>query len=96
MCVNRVYVVIYVVNTFFLHHYALLFSSKLSNLLVHPQIGLLLLESLSILGHFALFHPENQEVLRWGKSPTILHKVSILPYRSHPIPKFHILMRFDE
>ncbi|XP_023529954.1 uncharacterized protein LOC111792645 isoform X1 [Cucurbita pepo subsp. pepo] len=43
-------------------------------------IGLLLLESLSILGHFALFHPENQEVLRWGKSPTILHKVCDLPF----------------
>ncbi|XP_022134706.1 uncharacterized protein LOC111006915 isoform X2 [Momordica charantia] len=44
------------------------------------QIGLLLLESLSILGHFALFHPENQEVLCWGKSPTILHKVCDLPF----------------
>lgn len=55
----------------------LLFSFKLSNLLVDTQIGLLLLESLSILGHFALLHPENQEVLRWGKSPTILHKVRI-------------------
>ncbi|KAL4036190.1 hypothetical protein IC575_004917 [Cucumis melo] len=43
-------------------------------------IGLLLLESLSILGHFALFHPGNQEVLRWGKSPTILHKVCDLPF----------------
>lgn len=40
------------------------------------QVGLLLLESLSLLGYFALFHPENQSVLRWGKSPTILHKVS--------------------
>lgn len=42
------------------------------------QIGLLLLESLSLLGYFALFHPENQAVLRWGKSPTILHKVNDL------------------
>ena len=41
-----------------------------------PQVGLLLLESLLLLGHFALFHPGNQAVLRWGKSPTILHKVS--------------------
>ncbi|KAG7023217.1 hypothetical protein SDJN02_14242, partial [Cucurbita argyrosperma subsp. argyrosperma] len=53
---------------------------KLSNLLDHPQIGLLLLESLSIVAHFALFHPENQQVLRWGKSPTILHKVRDLPF----------------
>nr|XP_043635633.1 uncharacterized protein LOC122606826 isoform X2 [Erigeron canadensis] len=38
------------------------------------QTGLLLLESLLLLGYFAMFHPENQAVLRWGKSPTILHK----------------------
>ncbi|KAK6920941.1 S phase cyclin A-associated protein in the endoplasmic reticulum, N-terminal [Dillenia turbinata] len=44
------------------------------------QIGLLLLESLSLLGYFALFHPGNQAVLRWGKSPTILHKVCDLPF----------------
>lgn len=44
------------------------------------QVGLLLLESLSLLGFFALFHLENQAVLRWGKSPTILHKVCDLPF----------------
>ncbi|PIN17308.1 hypothetical protein CDL12_10021 [Handroanthus impetiginosus] len=44
------------------------------------KIGTLLLESLSLLGYFALFHPENQAVLRWGKSPTILHKVCDLPF----------------
>ncbi|CAI9111967.1 OLC1v1012323C1 [Oldenlandia corymbosa var. corymbosa] len=44
------------------------------------QIGQLLLESLSLLGYFALFHHENQAVLRWGKSPTILHKVCDLPF----------------
>ncbi|KAJ9560220.1 hypothetical protein OSB04_005380 [Centaurea solstitialis] len=33
------------------------------------QTGLLLLESLLLLGYFAMFHPENQAVLRWGKSP---------------------------
>ncbi|KAL0357367.1 UNVERIFIED_CONTAM: S phase cyclin A-associated protein in the endoplasmic reticulum, partial [Sesamum calycinum] len=44
------------------------------------KMGLLLLESLSLLGYFALFHPENQAVLRWGKSPTILHKVCDLPF----------------
>lgn len=38
---------------------------------------MLLLESLPLLGYFSLFHPENQAVLRWGKSPTILHKVRI-------------------
>ncbi|KAJ0973834.1 hypothetical protein J5N97_015799 [Dioscorea zingiberensis] len=46
----------------------------------NDQVGLLLLESLLLLGYFALFHPENQEVLRWGKSPTILHKVCDLPF----------------
>ncbi|XAR50002.1 hypothetical protein NMG60_11004202 [Bertholletia excelsa] len=44
------------------------------------QTGNLLLESLLLLGYFALFHPENQAVLRWGKSPTILHKVCDLPF----------------
>ncbi|KAL3513098.1 hypothetical protein ACH5RR_025815 [Cinchona calisaya] len=44
------------------------------------QTGQLLLESLSLLGYFSLFHPENQAVLRWGKSPTILHKVCDLPF----------------
>lgn len=44
------------------------------------QVGLLLLESLSLLSHFALFHPGNQAVLRWGKSPTVLHKVCDLPF----------------
>lgn len=40
------------------------------------QVGLLLLESLLLLGYFSLFHPGNQAVLRWGKGPTIIHKVS--------------------
>ncbi|KAK8458678.1 hypothetical protein SEVIR_3G420000v4 [Setaria viridis] len=42
----------------------------------NDQVGLLLLESLLLLGYFSLFHAENQAVLRWGKSPTILHKVN--------------------
>ncbi|KAG2679356.1 hypothetical protein I3843_11G048500 [Carya illinoinensis] len=46
----------------------------------NDQVGLLLLESLLLLSHFALFHPENQAVLRWGKSPTVLHKVCDLPF----------------
>ncbi|KAE8699922.1 Detected protein of unknown function [Hibiscus syriacus] len=46
----------------------------------NDQIGLLLLESLLLLGYFALFHAGNQAVLRWGKSPTILHKVCDLPF----------------
>ncbi|XP_054821414.1 uncharacterized protein LOC129320182 isoform X2 [Prosopis cineraria] len=46
----------------------------------NDQIGILMLESLSLLGHFALFHPGNQAVLRWGKSPTILHKICDLPF----------------
>ncbi|KAL6657655.1 hypothetical protein ACP70R_005435 [Stipagrostis hirtigluma subsp. patula] len=40
----------------------------------NDQVGLLLLESLLLLGYFSLFHAGNQAVLRWGKSPTILHK----------------------
>ncbi|KAJ6418418.1 hypothetical protein OIU84_001731 [Salix udensis] len=40
-------------------------------------VGFLLLECLSLLGYFALFHTENQAVLRWGKSPTILHKTDM-------------------
>ncbi|KAG9439325.1 hypothetical protein H6P81_019490 [Aristolochia fimbriata] len=44
------------------------------------QVGLLLLETLLLLGYFSLLHPGNQAVLRWGKSPTILHKVCDLPF----------------
>lgn len=44
------------------------------------QVGLLLLESLLLLGYFSLFHPGNQAVLRWGNAPTILHKVCDLPF----------------
>lgn len=44
------------------------------------QVGLLLLESLLLLGYFSLFHAGNQAVLRWGKSPTILHKVNKVLY----------------
>ncbi|KDO54573.1 hypothetical protein CISIN_1g0362002mg, partial [Citrus sinensis] len=46
----------------------------------NDQVGLLLSESLLLLGYFALFHPGNQAVLRWGHSPTILHKVCDLPF----------------
>ncbi|KAI5330191.1 hypothetical protein L3X38_029589 [Prunus dulcis] len=46
----------------------------------NDQVGFLLLESLLLLGHFALFHLGNQAVLRWGKSPTIIHKVCDLPF----------------
>lgn len=46
----------------------------------NDQVGLLLLESLLLLGYFSLFHAGNQSVLRWGKSPTILHKVCDLPF----------------
>lgn len=46
----------------------------------NDKIGLLLFESLLLLSYFALFHYENQAVLRWGKSPTILHKVCDLPF----------------
>lgn len=53
-------------------------------------MGLLLLESLLLLGYFALFHPGNQEVLRWGKNPTILHKVS-----RPPRPTFSPLWRLQ-
>ncbi|CAM8943603.1 unnamed protein product [Rhodiola kirilowii] len=51
------------------------------------QVGLLLIESLSVLGYFALSHPGNQAVLRWGKSPTILHKVCDLPFVFFSDPK---------
>jgi hypothetical protein len=39
------------------------------------QVAALLNETLLLLGYAALLHPGNQAVLRWGKSPTILHKV---------------------
>lgn len=51
-------------------------AKYLCDLLNLFQVGLLLLESLLLLSYFSLFHPGNQAVLRWGKSPTIIHKVS--------------------
>ena len=51
-------------------------AKYLCDLLYLCQVGLLLLESLLLLGYFSLFHPGNQAVLRWGKGPTIIHKVS--------------------
>eukprot|EP01018_Ginkgo_biloba_P024852 Gb_27228 [translate_table: standard] len=44
------------------------------------QVALLLFETLLLLGYFALLHTGNQAVLRWGKSPTILHKICDLPF----------------
>ncbi|KAJ7564334.1 hypothetical protein O6H91_02G013300 [Diphasiastrum complanatum] len=38
------------------------------------QVASLLLESLLLLGYFGLLHSDNQAVLRWGKTPTILQK----------------------
>ncbi|KAL2254092.1 UNVERIFIED_CONTAM: S phase cyclin A-associated protein in the endoplasmic reticulum [Sesamum indicum] len=65
----------------FFHLMSFILSHCTSNWVVATdKIGMLLLESLSLLGYFALFHPENQAVLRWGKSPTILHKVCDLPF----------------
>lgn len=56
-----------------------IFVRDMANLVINCiclfQIGLLLFESLLLLSYFSLFHYENQAVLRWGKSPTILHKV---------------------
>ncbi|XP_028552604.1 uncharacterized protein LOC110098123 isoform X2 [Dendrobium catenatum] len=46
----------------------------------NDQVGFLLLESLLLLGYFSLFHAGNQAVLRWGKTPTILHKICDLPF----------------
>ncbi|CAA0825819.1 Unknown protein [Striga hermonthica] len=65
----------------FFHLMGFILSHCISNWgVATDKIGMLLLESLSLLGYFALFHRENQAVLRWGKSPTILHKVCDLPF----------------
>ncbi|KAH6755812.1 hypothetical protein C2S53_009084 [Perilla frutescens var. hirtella] len=65
----------------FFHLMSFILSHCTSNWgVANDKIGTLLLESLALLGYFALFHPENQAVLRWGKSPTILHKVCDLPF----------------
>ncbi|CAK7323248.1 unnamed protein product [Dovyalis caffra] len=65
----------------FFHLMSFLLSHCTSNWKVaNDQVGFLLLECLSLLGFFALFHTENQAVLRWGKGPTILHKICDLPF----------------
>ena len=40
----------------------------------------LLNEVLLLCGYFVVLHPQNQGVLRWGKSPTILKKLWHLPF----------------
>lgn len=55
-------------------------------------VGLLLLESLLLLSYFSLFHLGNQAVLRWGKSPTILHKVCDLPFAFFSNPELMPIM----
>lgn len=65
----------------FFHLISFLLSHCMNNWRVpNDQVGLLLLESILLLGYFSLFHAGNQAVLRWGKSPTILHKVCDLPF----------------
>uniref|UniRef100_A0ACD6A749 Uncharacterized protein n=1 Tax=Avena sativa TaxID=4498 RepID=A0ACD6A749_AVESA len=65
----------------FFHLISFLLSHCINNWRVpNDQVGLLLLESILLLGYFSLFHAGNQAVLRWGKSPTILHKVCDLPF----------------
>ncbi|KAG0561411.1 hypothetical protein KC19_9G062600 [Ceratodon purpureus] len=51
------------------------------------QVAALLNETLLLLGYAALLHPGNQAVLRWGKSPTILHKMCDLPFAFFSDPK---------
>eukprot|EP00252_Welwitschia_mirabilis_P014058 TRINITY_DN31081_c0_g1_i1.p1 TRINITY_DN31081_c0_g1~~TRINITY_DN31081_c0_g1_i1.p1 ORF type:complete len:1920 (+),score=403.73 TRINITY_DN31081_c0_g1_i1:313-6072(+) len=46
----------------------------------NDKVAFLLFETLLLLGYFALLHPGNQAVLRWGKSPTIIHKICDLPF----------------
>ncbi|XP_044484687.1 uncharacterized protein LOC123210410 isoform X5 [Mangifera indica] len=43
----------------------------------NDQVGLLLHESLLLLGYFAVFRSGKQAVLRWGKSPRIPHKTGM-------------------
>ena len=44
------------------------------------RIKQLLNEVLLVCGYFVVLHPQNQGVLRWGKSPTILKKLCHLPF----------------
>lgn len=65
----------------FFHIMSFLLTHCTSNWKVaSDKVGVLLLESLLLLGYFSLFHTSNQAVLRWGNSPTILHKVCDLPF----------------
>lgn len=47
----------------------------------------LLNESVLLIGHFALLQPANQDVLRWGKSPTLLQRLGDLPFPYFSDPK---------
>ena len=45
-----------------------------------PAVQALLHEVLLLTGHFCLLQPPHQDILRWGKSPTILQKLCSVPF----------------
>jgi len=51
------------------------------------SISGLLAETLVFMGYFALMHSHNQEVLRWGKSPTLLQRLCSVPFSYFSDPK---------
>ena len=56
------------------------------------QVQNLLKELLLLIGHFALLEPRNQQVLLWGREPTVIHKLGRLPFPFFCNPQLlHIL-----
>ena len=53
----------------------------------------LLKELLLLIGFFALLEPRNQQVLLWGREPTVVHKLGSLPFAFFCDPKLaHVLL----
>ena len=53
----------------------------------------LLKELLLLIGFFALLEPRNQQVLLWGREPTVIHKLGSLPFAFFCDPKLaHVLL----
>lgn len=55
--------------------------------LVHHPIAELLNQVLLLIGYFCVQHPNNQAILHWGRSPTILQRLCSMPFQYFVVPE---------
>lgn len=72
----EVYHLISFLLSFCTHHWEISGAGASSR----PAVQALLHEVLLLTGHFCLLQPPHQDILRWGKSPTILQKLCSVPF----------------